>query len=331
MVGVADAPALGVRYHATRDGGAWCGTRPLVVSGVLSLVDALVAHSPVEEWFRSGDGGHLADLAAAARGTRGLSDAWAHLLVAQGSVDALVEHEACYAWDWSATQVIVEEAGGRITTLDGGSRRRARTCWSRTGWCTTRSSRSSRKGARDAQPDPHRPRAGDRCDVRRHDRRSRGRTDRHPGRLEHGRHNPARGGDRRPRHRQRLRGQRRERLHGRDLRVRHAAQVLLDGPDRRALPRDRLRPQHRLHGVDVPPSRRVEVERRPAAHVGGRRLHLPVRDRQRHPAVQELLPERSDVRDPGPDDADLEGEGAHVRAVDAPVGLHRARARLGAV
>lgn len=120
-VGVADAPALGVRYHATRDGGAWCGTRPLVVSGVLSLVDALVAHSPVEEWFRSGDGDHLADLAAAARGTRGLSDAWAHLLVAQGSVDALVEHEACYAWDWSATQVIVEEAGGRITTLDGGS------------------------------------------------------------------------------------------------------------------------------------------------------------------------------------------------------------------
>jgi histidinol-phosphatase len=41
--------------------------------------------------------------------------------VAQGSVDALVEHEPCYAWDWSATQVIVEEAGGRITTLDGGS------------------------------------------------------------------------------------------------------------------------------------------------------------------------------------------------------------------
>ncbi len=121
VLGVADAPALGVRYHATRDGGAWCGTRPLVVSGVVSLDDALVAHSPIEEWYRAGDGGHLADLAAVARGTRGLSDAWAHLLVAQGSVDVLVEHEPCYAWDWSATQVIVEEAGGRITTLDGGS------------------------------------------------------------------------------------------------------------------------------------------------------------------------------------------------------------------
>src|SRR4051795_7808284 len=83
VLGVADAPALGVRYHATRDGGAWCGTRPLVVSGVVSLVDALVAHSPIEEWYRAGDDRHLADLASIARSTRGLSDAWAHLLVAQ--------------------------------------------------------------------------------------------------------------------------------------------------------------------------------------------------------------------------------------------------------
>lgn len=121
VVGVADAPALGVRYHATRNGGAWCGTRALLVSGVMSLGDAFVAHSPIEDWYRAGDGEHLAALASAARGTRGLSDAWAHLLVAQGSLDALAEHEPCYAWDWSATQVIVEEAGGRITTLDGGS------------------------------------------------------------------------------------------------------------------------------------------------------------------------------------------------------------------
>jgi fructose-1,6-bisphosphatase/inositol monophosphatase family enzyme len=53
-----------------------------------------------------------------ARGTRG-SDAWGHLLVAQGSVDALLEHEPCFAWDWTAAGVIVEEAGGRLTTLAG--------------------------------------------------------------------------------------------------------------------------------------------------------------------------------------------------------------------
>jgi len=34
-------------------------------------------------------------------------------------MEAVVEHEPCYAWDWSATGVIVEEAGGRITTRRG--------------------------------------------------------------------------------------------------------------------------------------------------------------------------------------------------------------------
>jgi histidinol-phosphatase len=34
-------------------------------------------------------------------------------------MEAVVEHEPCFAWDWSATRVIVEEAGGRITTRRG--------------------------------------------------------------------------------------------------------------------------------------------------------------------------------------------------------------------
>jgi histidinol-phosphatase len=41
------------------------------------------------------------------------------MLVARGSADVLLEHEPCGPWDWSAVQVIVEEAGGRLTTLDG--------------------------------------------------------------------------------------------------------------------------------------------------------------------------------------------------------------------
>jgi histidinol-phosphatase len=41
-------------------------------------------------------------------------------LVAQGSVEALLEHEPCHLWDWAATDVIVHEAGGRIATLGGG-------------------------------------------------------------------------------------------------------------------------------------------------------------------------------------------------------------------
>jgi fructose-1,6-bisphosphatase/inositol monophosphatase family enzyme len=39
--------------------------------------------------------------------------------VAAGAIDACLEHEPCGAWDWTATMVIVEEAGGRISTLAG--------------------------------------------------------------------------------------------------------------------------------------------------------------------------------------------------------------------
>jgi histidinol-phosphatase len=119
VLGVADAPALGDRYHATRGGGAWRGDRRLEVSDVASLGEAFVAHSGVEEWIGGGRNDALLRVAARARGTRGLSDAWAHLLIAQGSGDALLEHEPCFAWDWTATGVIVEEAGGRLTTLAG--------------------------------------------------------------------------------------------------------------------------------------------------------------------------------------------------------------------
>jgi histidinol-phosphatase len=74
----------------------------------------------VEEWVADGRLEDLVRVVSVARRSRGLSDAWAHLLIAQGSAEALLEHEPCFEWDWTATSVIVEEAGGRLTGLDGG-------------------------------------------------------------------------------------------------------------------------------------------------------------------------------------------------------------------
>ena len=48
-----------------------------------------------------------------------MSDAWGHLLVAQGSAEALLECGPCYAWDVAATGIVVREAGGTVTTLAG--------------------------------------------------------------------------------------------------------------------------------------------------------------------------------------------------------------------
>jgi histidinol-phosphatase len=118
-VGVADVPALGDRYRATRGGGAWRDGRRLRVSEVGSLADAFALHSGVEEWVTGGRADSLLRVASRARRAQGLSDAWAQLLVAQGSAELLMEHEPCFGWDWAATSVIVEEAGGRLSTLAG--------------------------------------------------------------------------------------------------------------------------------------------------------------------------------------------------------------------
>lgn len=118
VVGVADAPASGLRQHARRGGGAWEGGRRLVVSTVGRLADAFVLHASVEEFAALGETAVLERLVTSARGSRGMADAWAHLMVARGSADVLLEAAPCYEWDWAATSVILEEAGGRVSALD---------------------------------------------------------------------------------------------------------------------------------------------------------------------------------------------------------------------
>ena len=119
-VAVADAPAVGERYHASQDAGAFCNEQPVQVSSVSRLSDAFVLHAPIEEFSRGTGVDALLRLTRTARGTRGIGDAWAHLLVARGAADALVEQGPCFEWDWAATSLIVSEAGGSLDRLEGG-------------------------------------------------------------------------------------------------------------------------------------------------------------------------------------------------------------------
>lgn len=122
LVGVADAPALNERYQAARGGGAWCNGRQIGVSTVDRLDESFVLHAALEEFGRPAGTGvdALHRVVGGARATRGIGDGWAHLLVARGAAEALVEQGPCFEWDWAATRVIVEEAGGQVTRLEGG-------------------------------------------------------------------------------------------------------------------------------------------------------------------------------------------------------------------
>jgi histidinol-phosphatase len=118
VVGVASAPALGRRWWAARGLGAFADGVPIHVSRVPTIAESHVAHGSVEGWVRAGRVPQFANLAVQCWGTSGYADFWIHALVAEGAAEVAVEIEAAI-WDLAALKVIVEEAGGRFTDLNG--------------------------------------------------------------------------------------------------------------------------------------------------------------------------------------------------------------------
>ncbi|HEY7143883.1 MAG TPA: histidinol-phosphatase [Streptosporangiaceae bacterium] len=123
VVGVVSAPALGRRWWAGRDGGAWTGrsltkASPCQVSGVSSLQDASFSYSSLHGWEEQGRLAGLLRLSNQVWRARAYGDFWSHVLVAEGAVDISAEPEVSL-WDLAALQIIVTEAGGAFTDLAG--------------------------------------------------------------------------------------------------------------------------------------------------------------------------------------------------------------------
>ena len=123
VVGVVSAPQLHRRWWAMKGGGAFTGkslfkAHQCKVSDVSRLEDASLSYASLGGWD---DRGRLDDLVALARRcwrTRAYGDFWSYMLVAEGSVDIATEPEL-ELYDMAALDVIVREAGGRFTSLDG--------------------------------------------------------------------------------------------------------------------------------------------------------------------------------------------------------------------
>ncbi|MFL5736261.1 MAG: inositol monophosphatase family protein [Actinomycetota bacterium] len=133
VLGVASAPGLGERYAATRGGGATLNGARINVSETASLENAFVLAAGESSFFGGPDQAWFVELATRALRTRGFGDFWAHLLVARGAADAALEPEL-RVWDYAALVPIVEAAGGRMTTLDGGPRRDHGSILTTNGW-----------------------------------------------------------------------------------------------------------------------------------------------------------------------------------------------------
>jgi histidinol-phosphatase len=123
VVGVVSAPALSRRWWAVRGGGAYGGrsltsASPCRVSQVAKLRDASLSYSSLAGWEEQGRLDGFLELTRRVWRTRAYGDFWSHVMVADGSVDIAAEPEVSL-WDLAAVALLVEEAGGRFTGLDG--------------------------------------------------------------------------------------------------------------------------------------------------------------------------------------------------------------------
>lgn len=124
VVGVVSAPALRQRWWASRDGGAWTrhtgesAARKLEVSKVAGLQDAMISYNSLPGWIDDGRESQAKALATSAWRARAIGDFWSYMLVAEGSMDLSGEADL-QPYDMAALVPIIEEAGGRFTSLDG--------------------------------------------------------------------------------------------------------------------------------------------------------------------------------------------------------------------
>jgi histidinol-phosphatase len=127
IASVVSCPALYRRWYATASGGAFVlegvikgasnsPARKLAVSKVSAIKDASIAYSDFQGWGARRPA--FEKLLDSAWRTRGLGDFWSHMLVAEGAVDVAIEPSLAL-WDMAALDLIVREAGGRFTSLDG--------------------------------------------------------------------------------------------------------------------------------------------------------------------------------------------------------------------
>jgi histidinol-phosphatase len=117
-LGVVSMPALKRRWWAVRGQGAYADGRRIHVSRIAELRDAQFVWSGIEEWDAIGEFQKVVDFGRRCWRTRGVGDSWQYMLVAEGAAEVATDPEATL-WDLAAISIVVEEAGGRFTGLDG--------------------------------------------------------------------------------------------------------------------------------------------------------------------------------------------------------------------
>ena len=109
-------PALAETVYAGRDLGCFCNASPARVSDRVELAGSYLTTSSFAPWSDQ----QLSSARSAHTNLRTWGDGYGYVLVATGRVEAMVDPKA-ELYDLAPMPVILTEAGGRFTNLDGGT------------------------------------------------------------------------------------------------------------------------------------------------------------------------------------------------------------------
>ena len=118
VVGVIHMPALGESVWAAKGKGAFHNGSPCRVSAVSELSEALLCDGSALTVARSTWGEAWMAMRGEAGISRGWGDCYGHLLVACGRAEAMLD-PIVSIWDVAPMSIILAEAGGRFSALDG--------------------------------------------------------------------------------------------------------------------------------------------------------------------------------------------------------------------
>ncbi len=115
LAGAIQLPVFGEIYTAGRGLGAHCNGAAIKVAPRRALADCVVSAPEIQKFRVAGLEEGYERLGKVVRYFRGNGDCWMHAMAARGALDVVVEF-SLNRWDIAATEVLVEEAGGRFFT-----------------------------------------------------------------------------------------------------------------------------------------------------------------------------------------------------------------------
>jgi histidinol-phosphatase len=118
VAAMVSAPGLRSRWWAYKGEGAYRDGERLHVSDTAELSKSMVFSTGTGPSKDSSDQVRIRKYLDAARNSRSFGGFWQHMLVAEGAVEAALDWTS-KPWDLSPLILIVEEAGGKSTTITG--------------------------------------------------------------------------------------------------------------------------------------------------------------------------------------------------------------------